>query len=45
MLYSGFADGADFLFAEEALKCGIDVIAVLPYSWKSFMKEHLEKLL
>lgn len=37
---SGFADGADLLFAEEALKCGIDVIAVLPCSWKSFMKEH-----
>ncbi len=39
-LYSGFADGADLLFAEEALKCGVDVIAVLPFSWKSFMKEH-----
>lgn len=39
-LYSGFADGADLLFAEEALKCGVDVIAVLPCSWKAFMKEH-----
>lgn len=39
-LYSCFADGADLLFAEEALKCGIDVIAVLPCSWKSFIKEH-----
>lgn len=25
-LYSGFADGADLLFAEEATKCGIDVL-------------------
>lgn len=41
-LYSGFADGADLLFAEEALKCGIDVIAVLPCSWKAFMKEHTD---
>ncbi len=41
-LYSGFADGADLLFAEEAIKCGIDVIAVLPCSWKAFMKEHTD---
>ncbi len=40
VLYSGFADGADLLFAEEAIKCGIDVVAVLPCSWKTFMKEH-----
>ena len=42
VLYSGFADGADLLFAEEAIKCGIDVIAVLPCSWKAFMKEHTD---
>lgn len=41
-LYSGFADGADLLFAEEALKCGIDVVAVLPCSWKQFIKEHAD---
>lgn len=39
-LYCGFADGADLLFAEEALKCGIDVVAVLPCSWKDYIKEH-----
>ena len=41
-LYCGFADGADLLFAEEAMKCGIDIIAVLPCSWKTFMKEHAD---
>lgn len=41
-LYSGFADGADLLFAEEALKCGMDVIAVLPCPWQTFMKEHID---
>lgn len=39
-LFCGFADGADLLFAEEALKCGADVIAVLPCAWKDFMGEH-----
>ena len=42
VLYCGFADGADLLFAEEAVKCGIDVIAVLPCPWKSFIKEHAD---
>ena len=41
-LYSGFAYGADLLFAEEAIKCGIDVVAVLPYNWDKFMKEHAD---
>ncbi len=39
-LFCGFADGADLLFAEEALKCGVDVIAVLPCEWREFISEH-----
>lgn len=38
--YSGCAEGADLLFAEEALKCGVDLIAVLPCKWEEFMTEH-----
>lgn len=38
-LYSGLANGADSIFAEEALKCGINVVAVLPNDWKAFMQE------
>lgn len=41
-LLSGFADGADLLFAEEALKCGSEVVAVLPYNWDRFMEEHAD---
>ena len=41
-LLSGFADGADLLFAEEAFNCGLEVIAVLPYNWDLFMKEHAD---
>jgi hypothetical protein len=39
-LFCGFADGADLLFAEEAIKCNVSVIAVIPCEWKEFMKEH-----
>lgn len=39
-LLSGFAQGADLLFAEEALKCGVSVIAVLPCIWDEFRREH-----
>lgn len=42
-LYSGFADGADLLFVEEALKCGVEVIAVLPSPWKKYKREHADK--
>ena len=38
-LYCGLANGADSLFAEEAIKCGIDVVAVLPEDWQSYMNE------
>ena len=41
-LFCGFGDGADLLFAEEALKCGVEVIAVLPCEWKEFMDEHAD---
>ncbi|MDE6294301.1 MAG: hypothetical protein K2L88_06760 [Clostridiales bacterium] len=41
-LLSGFADGADLLFAEEALNCGLEVIALLPYNWDIYMKEHAD---
>ncbi|MDE7439442.1 MAG: hypothetical protein K2N23_02925 [Clostridia bacterium] len=41
-LLSGFADGADLLFAEEAFNCGLEVTAVLPYNWDRFMKEHAD---
>ena len=39
-LFCGYASGADLLFADEALKCGIDIIAVLPCEWKEFISEH-----
>jgi hypothetical protein len=39
-LYCGFAQGADLLFAEEAFKCNVSVIAVLPCRWKEFISEH-----
>ena len=41
-LYCGFADGADLLFAEEALKCGVEVVAVLPCEWDEFIAEHAD---
>lgn len=39
-LYSGLGWGADLLFAEEALKCNIELVAVLPCEWSEFAKEH-----
>ena len=39
-LYCGCADGADMLFAEEALKCGVELIAVLPCRAEEFAPEH-----
>lgn len=38
--YSGCAEGADLIFAEEALKCGAELTAVLPCPWKEYMSEH-----
>ena len=39
-LYCGCADGADMLFAGEALRCGADLIAVLPCGKEEFASEH-----
>lgn len=38
--YCGCAEGADLLFAEEVLKCGVELIAVLPCKWQEFVTEH-----
>ncbi|MBE7088443.1 MAG: hypothetical protein E7370_02845 [Clostridiales bacterium] len=42
VLLCGLAYGADTLFAEEAIKCGVKVIAVLPCSNQEFAKEQLD---
>ena len=39
-LYCGCADGADMLFAGEAMKCGASLIAVLPCNAEEFALEH-----
>jgi hypothetical protein len=39
-IFCGFADGADLLFVEEGIKCGVPIIAVLPCDWHEFMLEH-----
>ena len=38
--YCGCADGADLLFAEEFLKCGVQLVAVLPCPPEEFTLEH-----
>lgn len=38
--YSGCAAGADLIFAEEVLKCRVELTAVLPCPWKEYMCEH-----
>ena len=40
--YCGCAEGADLLFAEEILKCGVELVAVLPCSWREFISEHAD---
>lgn len=42
VLYCGLADGADVIFAEQALLCGGDVVAVLPCSAEEFKREHAD---
>ena len=39
-IYCGCAEGADLLFAEEALKCNAELTAVLPCKWQEFISEH-----
>lgn len=41
--FCGCAEGADLLFAEEALKCGVELTAVLPCRWQEFAAEHHDK--
>lgn len=43
VLYCGFAQGSDLIFAEEAYNCNTDVIAVLPCPWEEYIKEHDDK--
>lgn len=40
VLYCGFAHGADLLFAEAAIACCVDVVAVLPCEREEFATEH-----
>ena len=42
VLLCGLAYGADTLFAEEAIKCGVKVVAVLPCSQQEFANEQLD---
>ncbi|MGN1104260.1 MAG: hypothetical protein ACI4QI_05225 [Candidatus Coproplasma sp.] len=41
-LWCGLAYGADSLFAEEALSCGVEVCAVLPCPEKEFAAEQID---
>ena len=41
--WCGLADGADMLFAEEALKQGLLLVVVLPCKIEEFMQERLDK--
>ncbi len=42
-VWCGLADGADMLFAEEALKQRLSLVAVLPCKMEEFMQERLDK--
>lgn len=42
-LYSGLANGADTVFAQEALAAGINVVAVLPEDMQAFINEQNDK--
>lgn len=41
-LYCGMSDGADTLFAEEALACGVQLVAVLPCPWREYAAAHAD---
>ena len=40
VLFCGLASGADLIFAEEALGCGAELVAVLPCEKEEFALEH-----
>ena len=42
-VWCGLADGADMLFAEEALKQGLPLVVVLPCQMEEFMQERLDQ--
>ena len=44
VLYTCMADGADMLFAEEAVACGIRTVAVLPKPVAEYAGEHVDKV-
>ena len=43
IVYSCFAAGADLLFVEEALNCGLPVVAILSKDWKDIWETHEER--
>jgi len=43
ILLSGLAEGADMLTAEEALKLGVELIAILPYEKKRYLQSFDDK--
>ncbi|MBR1746860.1 MAG: hypothetical protein IJ735_01450 [Clostridia bacterium] len=43
VLYCGMADGADEIFRQEAVRCGIKISAVLPKPKEEFALEHADK--
>ena len=42
-VWCGLADGADMLFAEEALQQGISLVAVLPCEIEEYIQERMDK--